>query len=496
MTAVWTGWKACPPENNMPRVDLTISLVDIYLAALAVVVLLVDIILPRGWRQGKALITAMGLLLGLVPVAWLWGQQPGLAFDRAYVLDPLALFFKALFLVGGAVVVALSYDHFRKLAQGFGEYFFLLVVIVLGCSLLASANDLIVVWVAFEMISLSSYVLAGYLRFDRRSNEAGLKYFLYGAAASAVMMYGFSWLYGLGRSTNLSDLTNSLTSGAPAGVVALALILVGLGYKIAMVPFQSWVPDVYEGAPTPVTAFLSVVPKAAGFAFLLRLLGPVGTYLLPWWPVALAVLATLTMFAGNLMALPQTNIKRMLAYSSIAHAGYLLIGVVVYTQGAFNLGALLYYLLAYLVMNLGAFAVVILVERNTGRQLISDYAGLARTDLGLALVMTVFLLSLVGIPPTAGFLGKLLVFGAALKTPPWGWLAIVGIINAAISVYYYMNVAREMFFGRGVPLRVGFRPRPVVLVIALLAVAVVVIGLFPPSLLLNTAGLSHFLWSG
>jgi NADH:ubiquinone oxidoreductase subunit 2 (subunit N) len=196
------------------------------------------------------------------------------------------------------------------------------------------------------------------------------------------------------------------------------------------------------------------------------------------------------------MALPQTNIKRMLAYSSVAHAGYLLIGVVVYTQNALNLGALLYYLLGYLLMNLGAFAVAILIERNTGRQLISDYAGLARTDLGLALIMTVFLLSLVGIPPTAGFLGKLLVFGAALRTPPWGWLAIVGIINAAISVYYYMNVAREMFFGHGPAREVGARPGAVVLVIGLLAVAVVVIGLFPPSGLLNAARMSGFIWGG
>ena len=480
----------------MPTVDLTISLVDIYLAALAVVVLVVDLVAPRDWRKEKALICAGGLLLGLVVVGLLWGEQPVLAFHRAYVLDHLALFFKALFILGGALVVALSYDHFRDLVPGFGEYFFLLVVIVLGCSLLASANDLILVWVAFEMISLSSYVLAGYLRFDRRSNEAGLKYFLYGAAASAVMVYGMSWLYGLGRSTNLSDMAGSLATGAPAGVLALALMLVGLGYKIAMAPFQSWVPDVYEGAPTPVTAFLSVVPKAAGFAFLLRLLGPVGSLLLPHWPVMLAVLATLTMFAGNLMALPQTNIKRMLAYSSVAHAGYLLIGVVVYTQNALNLGALLYYLLAYLVMNLGAFAVVILIERNTGRQLISDYAGLARTDLGLALIMTLFLLSLVGIPPTAGFLGKLLVFGAALRTPPWGWLAIVGIINAAISVYYYMNVAREMFFGRGPARALTVRPGPVVLVIALLAGAVVVLGLFPPSGLLNAARMSGFIWGG
>jgi len=479
----------------MPDVDLTTCMVDLYLVALAVVVLLADLILPRDWRKEKALVTGLGLLLGLAPVIVLWGQPPSLQFSGAYLLDGFALFFKALFLVGGALVTALSYDHFRRLRQGFGEYFFLLVVIVLGCSLLASAHDLVVVYVAFEMISLSSYVLAGYLRFNRRSNEAGLKYFLYGATASAVMLYGFSWLYGLGHSTNLGRLGASLGAGSPAGVMALALILVGLGYKIAMAPFQSWAPDVYEGAPTPVTAFLSVVPKAAGFAVLLRVLGPVGTYLAPTWPAAIAVLATVTMFAGNLMALPQTNIKRMLAYSSVAHAGYLLIGVVIYTEDRFNLQALLYYLVAYLLMNLGAFAVAILVERNTGRELISDYAGLARTDLGLALVMSLFLLSLIGIPPTAGFMGKLLIFGAALNTPPWGWLALVGIVNAVISVYYYMNVAREMFFGRGAPLRVSARPGPVVLVIALLAVLVVVVGLFPSSALLHLASPASFMWS-
>ncbi len=474
-------------RSNMPAMDLTTCMVDLYLVALAVVVLLADLILPRDWRKEKALVTGLGLLLGLAPVIVLWGQPSGTEFSGAYLLDHLALFFKALFLVGGALVTALSYDHLRRLPQGFGEYFFLLVVITLGCSLLASAGDLIVAYVAFEMISLSSYVLAGYLRFNRRSNEAGLKYFLFGATASAVMLYGFSWLYGLGQSTNLAQAAAIVSTGTPGGVMTLALILVGLGYKVAMAPFQSWVPDVYEGSPTPVTAFLSVVPKAAGFAFLLRLLGPVGSFFAPVWPIALAILATCTMFAGNLMALPQTNIKRMLAYSSIAHAGYLLIGVVIYREAGFNLQALLYYLVAYLLMNLGAFAVAILVERNTGRELVSDYAGLARTDLGLALVMTLFLLSLIGIPPTAGFMGKLLIFGAALNTPPWAWLAIVGIVNAVISVYYYMNVVREMFFGRGAPLRLVVRPRPVVLVIGLLAVLVVVVGLFPPDTLLQLA---------
>ena len=481
----------------LPTLDPTIWQVDLYLAVLLVVVLLADLILPRAWRKEKVAISAVGLLLGLVPVGLLWSAEPVTTFAGAYVLDPYSLFFKALFLIGGAVVVLLSSDYFRNLPRGYGEYFFLLIVVVLGCSLLASANDLIVAYIAFEMISLSSYVLAGYLRFNRRSNEAGVKYFLYGAAASATMLYGFSWVYGLNASTRLPGLFGGgLHAPTTAGAVGLALILVGLGYKIAMAPFQAWVPDVYEGAPTPVTAFLSVAPKLAGFAFLMRLLMSVGGNLLPNWPAALAVLAVLTMFSGNLMALGQTNLKRMLAYSSVAHAGYILIGVVVFSAGSFNLAAVLYYLAAYLVMNLGAFAVAILVERNTGRELITDYGGLAKSQPALALAMTVFLLSLIGIPPTAGFMGKLLIFGAALNTPPWGWLAVVGIINAVISVYYYLNVVREMYFGPGTPHPLAVWPWGVRVAIGLLCLATLVLGVLPNLAMPVIPTLGQFLYGG
>jgi NADH-quinone oxidoreductase subunit N len=481
----------------MPVIHLTTALTDLYLAALVVVVLLADLVLPRAWRPARVAVAAVGLLVGLVVVAAQWHSSPLTEFSGAYVLDPFALFFKALFLVGGALVVLLSSDYFRRLPRGYGEYFFLLITVILGCSLLASANDLIVAFIAFEMVSLSSYVLAGYLRENRRSNEAGVKYFLYGAAASAVMIYGFSWLYGLAQSTRLSELAPHMVGGpSPAGAVALALILVGLGYKIAMAPFQAWVPDVYEGAPTPVTAFLSVAPKLAGFAFLMRLLLTVGGFLLPNWPAVIAVLAVATMFAGNLMALNQTSLKRMLAYSSVAHAGYLLIGVVVFTRDGFNLAAVLYYLAAYVAMNLGAFAVAILVERNSGRELISDYGGLARSEPGLALAMTIFLLSLVGIPPTAGFVGKLLIFGAALNSPGWGWLAVVGIINAVISVYYYLNVVREMYFGPGVPRRLTVWPLGVRVVIVVLCVAVLVLGILPYLVWPTIGDLGRFIYGG
>lgn len=481
----------------LPKLDPTIWQVDLYLTVLIVIVLLADLILPRTARSAKAALATVGLLLGLVPIGLLWSSPPVTTFSGAYVLDPYGLFFKALFFIGGALVGLLSSEYFRSLARGYGEYFFLVIVVVLGCSLLASANDLIVAYIAFEMISLSSYVLAGYLRFQRRSNEAGVKYFLYGAAASAVMLYGFSWLYGLNLSTRLPALLGSAAvGGSPAGAVALALILVGLGYKVAMAPFQAWVPDVYEGAPTPVTAFLSVAPKLAGFAFLMRLLLSAGALLLPTWPAVIAVLAVLTMFAGNLMAVRQANIKRMLAYSSIAHAGYMLIGVVIFSAGSFNLAAVLYYAAAYLVMNLGAFAVAILLERNTGRELISDYGGLAKSQPGLALAMAIFLLSLIGIPPTCGFTGKLLVFGAALNTPPWAWLAVVGILNAAISVYYYLNVVREMYFGPGAPRPLAVWPWGVRVTIAALCVATLVLGLVPNLITPVISGLGQFLYGG
>ena len=479
----------------MPVRDLTVASVDLYLAALVVALLVLDLVLPRDWRKPKAALAALGLLGGLGPVWLRGGLPPAMEFGGAYVVDDFALFFKALVLVAGAVVALLSVDYFRRLPRAYGEYYFLLAVVVLGCSLLVSAADLIVLYVAFEMVSLSSYVLAGYLRTDRRSNEAGLKYFLYGAAASAVMLYGLSWLYGLGQSTHLADLARGLAGqGGTAPAVAVALVLVGVGFKIAMAPFQAWVPDVYEGAPTPVTAFLSVAPKVAGFGLLLRLLGTVGNSALPTWPAALAVLATLTMFAGNLMALRQANLKRMLGYSSVAHAGYLLIGVVVYWANVANLQALLYYLVAYVIMNLGAFAVAIWVGRNSGRSLVSDYGGLARSEPVVAMVMSLFMLSLIGIPPTVGFMGKLLVFGAALRTSPWGWLAVVGIINAAISVYYYMNVVREMYFGPGQPRPLTARPRAVTLTVAVLGLATLVLGIVPQWVMPAIRDLGQFLW--
>lgn len=463
-----------------PIGDFTLLMPDLYLAALAIVVLVLDLVLAAQWRKQRAAVAGLGLLLGLYPVAALWGHAPTTEFWGSYSVDNYALFFKGVFLICGLLVVLLSVDFFRNLPQAYGEYFSLIIFVVLGMSLLASVVDIIALYIAFELVSIGGYILAGYLKRDARSNEASLKYFIYGAAASAVMLFGLSLLYGLGGSTNISEIAaNSAGRLGLLGPVVLMLILVGLGFKISMVPFHAWAPDVYEGAPTPVTAFLSMGPKAAGFAIFLRVLWPLGPHLLVFWPALVAVLATVTMFTGNLLAIRQTNIKRMLAYSSIAHAGYILIGVVVGRGNVLALQSILYYFAAYLLMNLGAFAIVILVERNTNSAQINDYAGLAKSAPLVAAGMFVFLLSLTGIPPTAGFVGKLLLFAAAIDSVQWTWLAVVGIINSTISLYYYMNVVRLMYFSDEPGLALMARPASVLAVIFITLIGVLAVGILP-----------------
>jgi NADH-quinone oxidoreductase subunit N len=441
---------------------------DLILLVLGCVLLLEEMVAPRATKLiGKT--TVIGLLLalgGMVgPAVSTNGFDPRsveplqLTFGGALAADGFSLLFKAVAILGTLLVVLMSLNYVERFRNP-GEFFALLVFATLAATLVASASDLVMIYLGIEFLSITSYVLVCYLKFQPRSTEAGLKYFLYGAIAAAVMLYGISLVYGLTGTTSLYGGTpdgRSLIalSGSgplaapqnrPAIFLALAFILVGFGFKTAMVPFHQWVPDVYDGAPLPVTAWLSVTSKAAGFAVFIRFFA---TTLPPEnWSNALAVLAAITMTLGNLAAIPQTNIKRMLAYSSVAHAGYVLIGLASYRGGGFSeewslLGTLIY-LATYLFMNLGAFTVVMAVYNYTRSHRIEDYAGVAQRAPGLALMMAFFLLSLAGIPPTAGFLGKFFVFGAAIRAG-LGWLAIIGIINAVISVYYYWNVVRAMY---------------------------------------------------
>jgi len=382
----------------------------------------------------------------LVAVVALWGRE-GVLFTGLYTVDSLVLFLKMVAVVSTGLVVLSAIEFMRGRTPYRGEFYTLLLFTALAISLIAAATDLILIYLAIELLSITSYVLTGYLREDPKSNEAAIKYFLYGAAASAVMLYGMSLLYGATGSTNLSEIATALREAEASlrGVVfpAAVLLLVGFGFKIAAVPFHQWAPDAYEGAPTPVTAFLSVGPKVAGFAVLARVFLTALPSFQPDRVVALlAGISVVTMTFGNLVALTQRNIKRMLAYSSIAQAGYILLGVV--AASTLGMTSLVFYLIVYSFTNLGAFIVVITFSNGGGGDAIEDYAGLSQRSPGLALAMVLFLLSLAGIPPLAGFVGKFYLFAAAMKEG-FLWLVLVGVINSIVSLYYYLQVIRQMY---------------------------------------------------
>ncbi|HEY63925.1 MAG TPA: NADH-quinone oxidoreductase subunit N [Caldilineae bacterium] len=418
----------------------------------------------RQWVPGVAI---GGLAVALIVTLALMAGHPNVRVAWLMAVDPLALFFKVIAIIGVAMVLASALDYIPGRTPYVGEFYALLIAAGLAISITVSASDLILLYLGLEFLSITSYVLTGYLKRDRRSIEAALKYFLYGAAASAVMLYGMSLLYGATGTTDLEAIARVLSGDVSGemtllGFPAVALLLVGFSFKASLVPFHQWAPDAYEGAPTPVTAFLSTASKATGFAVMARVL-LVGLPMFQereWVPI-LAALSMVTMTFGNLVAIQQSNIKRLLAYSSIAQAGYILIGLVALSQNpTFNgLNGLLIYLFAYLFTNIGAFVVVIAVESATGAVDLPGYAGLVRRSPLLAGMLLIFLLSLTGIPPTGGFLGKLFVFGAAIQAKFLS-LAIVGIVNSAIAAFYYLNVVRYMFF---MPAPEGQEAKPIAL---------------------------------
>ncbi|HET6948626.1 MAG TPA: NADH-quinone oxidoreductase subunit N [bacterium] len=415
---------------------------ELWLAGLGLLVLLVDLFTAPGRKVAAGAIAVGGLLLTLIPASAMLAWDPRTAFFGSYAVDGFAVFFKILTVIATALVILAAMDSLRSRFEG--EFYALLVFTALGLVLMAGSTDLILLALSIEFVSLTSYVLAGFLKANPKSNEAGIKYFLFGAAASAVMFFGFSIVYGLTGSTNLYDIAVRLrTAPQPALYLSVALMLAGFGFKISMVPFHQWTPDVYEGAPTPVAAFLSVASKAAGFAALVRVLLVAIDPARVDWVLLLSILAAVTMTLGNLLALPQRNIKRMLAYSSISHAGFILIGVAAF-RGDFGTPGLLIYLLGYTFTQLGAFFVAVLVGAQLRSDDIRDYAGLSRRAPVSAFLMAVFMLSLTGLPPTAVFIGKFYVLGAAIETGLL-WLAVVGIINSVISLYYYAGVIRAMY---------------------------------------------------
>jgi len=477
-----------PP--GLPASDFYYLLPEIVLTAGALLVLVLDVTLPRRLDRSLSWVT-VAVLAGSA-VALLAAEGATVTVARGLVaVDGFAFFFKLLFLLSAALTVAMSPRYLVIERVRPGEYYFLVLCATLGMMFMAGGIDLITLFIGLETMTVSFYVLAGYLRPNRRSNEAAIKYFLLGAFSLAILLYGMSLLYGLTGSTHLRTIATALAAGDGGLLLpfAVMLLVAGIGFKIAAVPFHMWAPDVYEGAPTPVTAFLSVGSKTAAFAMLLRIfveglpafrMGGLGSV---WgqplgWSAFFYVLAVVSMTVGNVAALTQGNIKRMLAYSSIAHAGYVLIGVVAGTPRGVT--AALLYLMVYAFMQLGAFAVVVLMRRAdiVGDEL-KDLAGLSSAHPAAAAAMLLFMLSLGGLPPTAGFMGKLWVFGAAVDAG-YIWLAVIGVLNSAVSLYYYARVVVFMWMSPPDAAPAPFRMSPGLAAVLIVTVAgTLVLGVYP-----------------
>jgi NAD(P)H-quinone oxidoreductase subunit 2 len=410
------------------------------------VILVGDLIQGRSSSAWTPYVAIAGSLGTVVALALQWTLTDPIGFLGSFNADALSVAFRGIIVLSAAVTVPMAIRYVEQSGTSLAEFLVILLTATLGGMFLSGANDLITIFVALETLSISSYLLTGYMKRDPRSNEAALKYLLIGAASSAIFLYGSSLLYGLsGGETRLPAIaTHILADGseAPIGlIVALVFVIAGIAFKIAAVPFHQWTPDVYEGSPTPVVAFLSVGSKTAGFALAIRLLVTAFPLVSEQWHFVFTALAILSMVLGNVVALAQTSMKRLLAYSSIGQAGFLMIGLVVGTDAGY--ASMLYYLLVYLFMNLGGFTCVILFSLRTGTDQISEYAGLYQKDPLLTLGLSICLLSLGGIPPMAGFFGKIYIFWAGWQAGAYG-LVLVGLVTSVISIYYYIRVIKMM----------------------------------------------------
>ncbi|MFN8009568.1 MAG: NADH-quinone oxidoreductase subunit N [Terriglobia bacterium] len=434
---------------------------ELVLIAGLVLVILSDIALKKFRNVLNPVLTFATLGLAFVLTLKFYPATSATLFQGMLALDSFSQFFKLFLLLASGLILLASLQSVELSEVHQGEFFALLLAVTLGTLLLSSSINLAMLFLSFELVSLTSYIMVGYLKNDRLSNEASLKYILFGSVASGAMLYGFSLIYGMTGSLNLYVIRDAFLTRGLEGVdqftilLILVLAMAGFGFKTASVPFHFWCPDVYAGAPTPVTAFLSVAPKAAGFAILIRFFfsGLALTGTPQWslltginWPLILIGISVLTMTLGNIAALSQNNLKRMLAYSSIAHAGYIMMGVVVLNGD--GLRAILLYLVVYLFMNLGAFLVVIIIYDSDRTFEIGGYNGMFKRAPFLSIAMSIFMLSLIGIPPFAGFLGKLYIFGAVIEKG-LAWFAVVGAVNAAIAAYYYVRVIKAMIIEEG-----------------------------------------------
>jgi NADH-quinone oxidoreductase subunit N len=508
-----------------PDVDFRLLMPEMILSITGIVVMLVDAFsrkTTQRWATGN--LTLLGLLASAGSCIWLWKEAvnlPDTAFVGMIALDRFRLSFTLVFIVVAGLTVLVSMVWVERESLPAGEFHTLLLFATVGMMLMASGNDLVMIFLGLEILSISTYVMAGFRKHDLRSNESSLKYFILGSFSSAFLLYGIALIYGatahdvvvpgaaegnmqrviVAGTTNVAEIAERLNDGLypPLLFAGAAMLLIGFGFKIATAPFHVWTPDVYEGAPTPVTAFMAAGPKAAGFASFMRVFlfafpfviatgqgVDTGAKLHAAWLNTLALLAVLTMIVGNVVAIVQNNVKRMLAYSSIAHAGYALVGFV--AAGAAQdageqrdaVAAVIFYLLVYAVMNLGAFAVVTLMARSGDRRTeFEDYNGIGFRAPALSLTLSLFMLSLLGVPLTAGFMGKVVVFSEALRQG-LVWLVVIGVINTAISAYYYLRLIVAMFF-RDRTTEWGAPPIPasIAVVLILTVAGVLYLGIFP-----------------
>ena len=463
-----------------PPINIAALVPALVILGAAVLVLLLDLLPPRGEKTHLAVVALAGVIGALLAALTRWGRDER-GFRDMVVLDNFALFVDVVICYAVALVILLSVDYLRREGMQMGEYYALVLFSASGMMLMASANDLVVVFLALELMSLCLYVLAGLFKQRLESTEASMKYFLLGAFASSFLLYGIALTYGATGSTGFDRIAAAVATTAAHDVlflVGLGLMLVGFGFKISAVPFHMWVPDVYQGAPTSVTTLIATGSKAAAFAALIRLaLGALRGAQADWTPLLWGI-AVVTMTLGNVAAIAQSNLKRMLAYSSVAHVGYMLVGLV--AGGASGAGAVLYYLFAYTFTVAGTFGVLSLCQRAGEEAVdVESYAGLARRHPLLAGMLTLFLLSLVGIPPLAGFVGKVYLFGAAVQQGHL-WLAVIAVLNSAVAAYYYLRVVVYMYMRE--PESVGATWTPSFaggVALAVAAVGIVLLGVMP-----------------
>ncbi len=476
---------------------------ELILLGTALLVILLDLFVEwKGWLVFASLI---GLALSGGASIALTGVGPQGIFSNMIAVDGFALFFKILFVGIAGLVILASVDYTSRIAHFQGEYYALVLLSTLGMMLMAATTELISIYIALELTSIPLYALVGFLK-DKKSSESSIKYLLLGAIASAVLLYGMALVFGVTGQTKLGDIAKAVqgmsASGAlanPALILGVVLLVGGFGFKIAAIPFHMWVPDVYEGAPTPITAFLSVGSKAAGFAVIIRVFGSAfgsPEWLSLDWGVLFAILAAIGMTLGNIMALPQGNIKRMLGYSSIAQAGYLMVGLAAMgiAPATDNLGqsGVMFFLAAYTMANLGAFTAIIAISGRVNSDQIADYSGMIKRAPVLAVALTLCLISLIGMPPAAGFMAKFYIFSTAVRQGLF-WLIIVAVINSVISAYYYLRVVKVMWFGE--PANEEKVPSSFLLRAALLitTAGVLVIGIAPAQLMGLAQSASHML---